>query len=37
LEEIYEIKKADLSANDVDAGVKILAGTCRAMGIQVQG
>jgi large subunit ribosomal protein L11 len=36
LEEIYEIKKADLNANDVDAGVQILAGTCRAMGIRVE-
>ena len=37
LEKIYEIKKVDMTANDVDAGVKILAGTCRAMGIRVEG
>lgn len=33
--EIYEQKKADLSANDPEAGCKILAGTCRAMGVKV--
>ena len=37
LEEIYEVKKADLSANDVEAGVKILAGTARSMGITYDG
>ncbi len=35
LEEIAEIKKADLSANDVEAAVKILSGTARSMGITV--
>jgi large subunit ribosomal protein L11 len=33
--EIYEQKKADLNANDEDAGCKILAGSCRAMGVTV--
>ena len=37
LEEIYEVKKADLSANDIEAGVKILAGTARSMGITYEG
>ena len=35
LEEIAEIKKADLNANDVDQAVKIIAGTCRSMGVEV--
>lgn len=37
LEEIYEIKKKDLNAKDVDAGVKIIAGTARNMGLEVVG
>ena len=35
LEEIAEVKKDDLSANDVAAAVKILSGTARSMGITV--
>lgn len=35
LEEIAEQKKDDLSANDVKAGAKIIAGTARSMGIEV--
>jgi large subunit ribosomal protein L11 len=35
LVEIAEIKKDDLNARDVDAAVKILAGTARSMGIEV--
>jgi len=35
LEEIAEIKKADLNSRDIDAAVKILAGTARSMGIEV--
>ena len=35
LEEIAEIKKDDLNSRDVDAAVKILAGTARSMGIEV--
>jgi len=34
--EVYEEKKNDLSANDPEAGCKILAGTCRAMGVVVE-
>ena len=37
LEEICEIKKADLNANDMDQAVKIIAGTCRSMGVEVEG
>ena len=37
LREIAEQKKNDLNSNDVDAALKILAGTARSMGIQVTG
>jgi large subunit ribosomal protein L11 len=33
--EIYNIKKADLNAKDPAAGIKIIAGTARNMGIEV--
>ena len=36
LEEIVEMKKEDLNARDVDAAVKIIAGTARSMGIEVE-
>jgi large subunit ribosomal protein L11 len=36
LEEIATIKKDDLNANDIDAAVKIIAGTCRSMGVNVE-
>ena len=35
LVEIAEIKKEDLNASDIDAAVKIIAGTARSMGIEV--
>ena len=35
--EIAEIKMADLSARDVEAGMKIIEGTARSMGITVTG
>ena len=35
LEEIAEIKKPDLNSNDIDAAVKIIAGTARSMGVKV--
>ena len=35
LEEIVEMKKEDLSANDMDQAVKIIAGTARSMGVEV--
>ncbi len=37
LEEIAEIKKADLNANDLDAAVSMIAGTARSMGLTVEG
>lgn len=35
LAEIYKIKAKDLNANDEEAGIKIIAGTARNMGIEV--
>jgi len=35
LEEIATMKKADLNANDLEAAVKIIAGTARSMGVEV--
>lgn len=35
LKKIVEIKKADLSANDIESAIKIIAGTARSMGIEV--
>ncbi|MCK4979435.1 MAG: 50S ribosomal protein L11 [Candidatus Delongbacteria bacterium] len=37
LEKIAEIKMEDLNANDMDAAVRIIAGTCRSMGVNVKG
>ena len=37
LREIVEIKKADLNARDEDQAVRIIAGTARSMGIEVEG
>jgi large subunit ribosomal protein L11 len=36
LEEIAETKMKDISANDMDAAVNIIAGTARSMGVRVQ-
>ena len=33
--EIYNLKKADLNAKDPEAGMKVIAGTARNMGIEV--
>ncbi|MCB9493947.1 MAG: 50S ribosomal protein L11 [Desulfobacteraceae bacterium] len=35
LEEIAQLKMQDLNAHDLDAAVKIIAGTARSMGIEV--
>lgn len=35
LEKIANIKMKDLNCNDMDGAVKILAGTCRSMGVDV--
>ncbi len=37
LEEIAKIKMPDLNANDIDAAVRIVAGTARSMGIETEG
>jgi len=36
LQEIAEMKMPDLNANDVEAAKKIVAGTARSMGIQIE-
>lgn len=35
LQNIAETKMQDLSANDIDAAIKIIAGTARSMGVEV--
>ena len=37
LEEIAEKKMVDLNANDLEAAVRIIMGTCRSMGVEVKG
>ena len=37
LREIAEQKMPDLNANDLDAATKIIAGTARSMGVDVEG
>ena len=37
LEEIAKAKMTDLNANDIDAAVKIIAGSARSMGIETEG
>lgn len=37
LEEIANVKMADLNAADMDAAVKIIAGSARSMGLEVEG
>ena len=37
LKQIAETKMPDLNANDVDAAMKIIAGTARSMGVDVEG
>ncbi|MDR2070189.1 MAG: 50S ribosomal protein L11 [Treponema sp.] len=36
LEEIASLKMADLSANDLEGAMKIIAGTARSMGVEVE-
>jgi large subunit ribosomal protein L11 len=36
LEEIAKIKMPDITANDIDAAMKIVAGTARSMGVEVE-
>jgi large subunit ribosomal protein L11 len=33
--EIAELKLSDLSANDVEAAIKVISGTARSMGLDV--
>jgi large subunit ribosomal protein L11 len=35
--EIAEIKMPDLNANDIDAAMRVVAGTARSMGLEVEG
>jgi large subunit ribosomal protein L11 len=37
LQEVAEIKMKDLNANDMDAAIKIIEGSARAMGLVVEG
>ncbi|HLC75795.1 MAG TPA: 50S ribosomal protein L11 [Candidatus Peribacterales bacterium] len=37
LEEIAKIKMEDLNANDLDAAVRIIAGTAKSLGVTVEG
>jgi large subunit ribosomal protein L11 len=37
LQEIAEMKMADLNANDMDNAINIIAGTARSMGLEVEG
>ncbi len=37
LTKIAEIKLPDLNANDIDAAKKIVAGTARSMGVEIEG
>ena len=37
LQAIAEQKMPDLNANDIDAAMKIIAGTARSMGVEVEG
>ena len=37
LEEIAKLKMADLNAANLEAAIGIIAGTCRSMGVNVQG
>jgi large subunit ribosomal protein L11 len=36
LREIAQLKLPDLNANDIEAAMKIIAGTARSMGVEVE-
>jgi large subunit ribosomal protein L11 len=36
LEEIAKLKMPDLTANDIEAAMRIIAGTARSMGVEVE-
>ncbi|MDO4786829.1 MAG: 50S ribosomal protein L11 [Fretibacterium sp.] len=37
VKEIAEMKRKDLNANDIDAAMRMVEGTARSMGIEIQG
>lgn len=37
IRQIAEIKMPDLNANDIDAAIKVIAGTARSMGVAIEG
>ena len=37
VQEIAEMKMEDLNCNDVEAAIKVIAGTARSMGIEIKG
>lgn len=37
LEKIANIKMEDLNSNDMESAVRVLSGTCRSMGVEVEG
>jgi len=37
LKEIAEIKASDLNANEIESAMKIIAGTARSMGLEIEG
>jgi large subunit ribosomal protein L11 len=37
IREVAEEKMQDLSANDIEAAMKIIEGTCRSMGVSIKG
>jgi large subunit ribosomal protein L11 len=37
LKEIAEVKLPDLNTDDMDAAIRTVAGTCRSMGVEVEG
>ena len=37
LEEIARIKMPDMNCNDIDAAVRMIVGSCRQMGVEVEG
>ncbi|OQY10813.1 MAG: 50S ribosomal protein L11 [Fusobacteriia bacterium 4572_132] len=37
VQEIAETKMQDLNAGTIEAGIKIISGTCRSMGVKIEG
>ena len=37
VKEIAELKMPDLNANDIEMAMKIISGTARSMGVEVEG